>query len=227
MDLQKYIDHTLLKADALLTAIEKLCTEAAEHHFASVCVNPKYVKQASKLLINTDVKVCTVIGFPLGANITETKIFEAKRALEQGATELDYVLCVSDIKNGDFASVENEMTAFVSLKEENPSLIIKVILETCYLTEAEVEKVCQIAKKAKIDFVKTSTGFGSGGATESMVSLMKETVGPEVEVKASGGIRTKSDAEKYIQLGATRIGTSNGVTIVEGAAEKEVETSGY
>ncbi len=160
MDLQKYIDHTLLKADAPIEAIEKLCAEAAEHQFASVCVNPKYVKKASELLINTGVKVCTVIGFPLGANVTETKIFEAKLALEHGATELDYVLSVSDIKNGDFASVEAEMEAFVAIKEENQSIIIKVILETCYLTEEEVVKVCQIAKKVKIDFVKTSTGFG-------------------------------------------------------------------
>lgn len=225
MALAKYIDHTLLKADATLEAIETLCREAAQHQFASVCVNPKYVKKASELLEGSGVKVCTVIGFPLGANVTETKLFEAKLALEQGATELDYVLCVSDVKNGDFSSVEQEMAAFVSLKEEHPDLIIKVILETCYLTQAEVRQVCQIARRTKIDFVKTSTGFGSGGATESMVALMKQSAGSKVEVKASGGIRTKEDAEKYIQLGATRIGTSNGVAII--GADSQPIDAGY
>lgn len=225
MKLEKYIDHTLLKADATLDAIEKLCKEAAEYRFASVCINPVYVTKASKLLKDSDVKVCTVIGFPLGANVTDVKIYEAKNALAEGATELDYVLNISDVKNGEFDRVQTEMAAFVGLKDDHPGLVIKVILETCYLTDLEIEKVCEIAKNTKIDFVKTSTGFGSGGATEEAVTLMKAFVGSIVEVKASGGVRTKEDAEKYIQLGATRIGTSNGVGII--SLTDQTAGSGY
>lgn len=226
MTLEKYIDHTLLKADASKAAIEKLCKEASENHFATVCINPVYVKKASELLQGTEVKVCTVIGFPLGATLTNVKIFEAKQALQDGAAELDYVLNIGDVKNGDFDNIKKEMAAFLALKEDNPNLVIKVILETCYLTQEEVSKVCELAKEAKIDFVKTSTGFGSAGATEEMVSLMKKIVGDEVEVKASGGIRTTADAEKYIKLGATRIGTSNGVGIVN-LTEETAGSSGY
>ena len=226
MTLEKYIDHTLLKADASTVAIEKLCKEASENHFATVCINPVYVKKASELLKGTEVKVCTVIGFPLGATLTNVKIFEAKQALQDGAAELDYVLNIGDIKNGDFDNIKKEMAAFLELKEDNPNLVIKVILETCYLTQEEVTKVCELAKETKIDFVKTSTGFGSAGATEEMVSLMKKVVGEEVEVKASGGIRTTADAEKYIKLGATRIGTSNGVGIVN-LTEETAGSSGY
>ncbi|MDI7744161.1 deoxyribose-phosphate aldolase [Lysinibacillus fusiformis] len=226
MTLEKYIDHTLLKADASKAAIEKLCKEASENHFATVCINPVYVKKASELLQGTEVKVCTVIGFPLGATLTNVKIFEAKQALQDGAAELDYVLNIGDVKNGDFDNIKKEMAAFLVLKEDNPNLVIKVILETCYLTQEEVSKVCELAKEAKIDFVKTSTGFGSAGATEEMVSLMKKIVGDEVEVKASGGIRTTADAKKYIKLGATRIGTSNGVGIVN-LTEDTAGSSGY
>ena len=226
MILEKYIDHTLLKADASTAAIEKLCKEASGNHFATVCINPVYVKKASELLQGTEVKVCTVIGFPLGATLTNVKIFEAKQALQDGAAELDYVLNIGDVKNGDFDNIKKEMAAFLVLKEDNPNLVIKVILETCYLTQEEVSKVCELAKEAKIDFVKTSTGFGSAGATEDMVSLMKKVVGEEVEVKASGGIRTTADAEKYIKLGATRIGISNGVGIVN-LTEETAGSSGY
>lgn len=225
MKLEKYIDHTLLKADATLDAIEKLCKEAAEYRFASVCINPAYVTKANELLKDSDVKVCTVIGFPLGANVTDVKIYEAKNALAEGATELDYVLNISDVKNGEFDQVQTEMAAFVGLKDDHPGLVIKVILETCYLTDLEIEKVCEIAKNTKIDFVKTSTGYGSGGATEEAVALMKASVGSKVEVKASGGVRTKEDAEKYIQLGATRIGTSNGVGII--SLTDQTSGSGY
>ncbi len=225
MKLEKYIDHTLLKADATLNAIEKLCKEAAEYRFASVCINPAYVTKANELLKDSDVKVCTVIGFPLGANVTDVKIYEAKNALAEGATELDYVLNISDVKNGEFDRVQTEMAAFVGLKDDHPGLVIKAILETCYLTDLEIEKVCEIAKNTKIDFVKTSTGFGSGGATEEAVTLMKASVGSIVEVKASGGVRTKEDAEKYIQLGAVRIGTSNGVGIV--SLTNQTAGSGY
>ncbi|MEK9199379.1 deoxyribose-phosphate aldolase [Ureibacillus sp. FSL E2-3493] len=226
MTLEKYIDHTLLKADASKEDIKNLCKEASEHHFASVCINPTYVKRASELLQNTDVKVCTVIGFPLGATLTNVKIFEAKQALQDGATELDYVINISDIKNGDFDNVKKEMAAFIALKEDYPNLVIKVILEICYLTSEEISKICEIAKVLKIDFVKTSTGFGTGGATEETVSLMKKIVGNEVEVKASGGIRTTADAKKYIELGATRIGTSNGVGIVN-LTEEIAARTGY
>lgn len=226
MTLEKYIDHTLLKADASKEDIKNLCKEASEHHFASVCINPTYVKRASELLQNTDVKVCTVIGFPLGATLTNVKIFEAKQALQDGATELDYVINISDIKNGDFDNVKKEMAAFIALKEDNPNLVIKVILEICYLTSEEISKICELAKVLKIDFVKTSTGFGTGGATEETVSFMKKIVGNEVEVKASGGIRTTADAKKYIELGATRIGTSNGVGIVNLTKETAART-GY
>ncbi|MFL0504190.1 deoxyribose-phosphate aldolase [Ureibacillus sp. 179-F W5.1 NHS] len=226
MTLEKYIDHTLLKADASKEDIKNLCKEASEHHFASVCINPTYVKRASELLQNTDVKVCTVIGFPLGATLTNVKIFEAKQALQDGATELDYVINISDIKNGDFDNVKKEMAAFIALKEDYPNLVIKVILEICYLTSEEISKICEIAKVLKIDFVKTSTGFGTGGATEETVSLMKKIVGNEVEVKASSGIRTTADAKKYIELGATRIGTSNGVGIVN-LTEETAARTGY
>ncbi|WP_328588998.1 deoxyribose-phosphate aldolase [Ureibacillus chungkukjangi] len=226
MALEKFIDHTLLKADASTAVIEKLCKEASDNHFATVCINPVYVKKASELLQDTEVKVCTVIGFPLGATLTNVKIFEAKQALQDGATELDYVINIGDIKNGEFNNVKKEMASFIALKEDNPNLVIKVILETCYLTSKEVSKVCELAKETKIDFVKTSTGFGPGGATEDTVSLMKKIVGDAVEVKASGGIRTTADAEKYIKLGATRIGTSNGVAIVN-LTEETAASSWY
>jgi deoxyribose-phosphate aldolase len=226
MTIEKYIDHTLLKAEASLKDVELLCQEALKHNFASVCVNPTYVRTANQLLQNSEVKVCTVIGFPLGANLTDTKLYEAKKALGEGAEELDYVINISDVKNGNYGNIEKEMAEFVALKYEYPNIKIKVILEICYLSDEEVRKLCHIAKEAKIDFIKTSTGFGKGGAVENIVALMSEASGPDVGVKASGGIRTREDAEKFISLGATRIGTSNGVSIVN-RKESPAESRAY
>lgn len=218
MAIASYIDHTLLKADATKEQIEELCKEAAENRFATVCVNPHYVAYCKELLKDTEVKVCTVVGFPLGANKTAVKVFEMEQAVQDGATEIDYVINVSDVKNGDFQAIKDEMNHFLKMKSKHPELIIKVILEVCYLTDSEISKVSMIARECNIDFVKTSTGFGSGGATEKAVQIMKDVSGETVKVKASGGIRTIEDAEKFIALGVSRIGTSNGVTIVKGKA---------
>ncbi|MCJ1908292.1 deoxyribose-phosphate aldolase [Planococcus ruber] len=223
MDISSYIDHTLLKADATKEQVKELCQEAEVNHFATVCVNPDYVPYCSALLKDTDVKVCTVIGFPLGANPIEVKVFEAERALEEGAEELDYVINISDVKNGEFDKVKEEMKRITALKSTHSDLIIKAIFEVCYLTDTEIAQVSNIAKEVGIDYVKTSTGFGSGGASEKAVEIMKNTVGEKVKVKASGGIRTLEDAKKYIDLGVSRIGTSNGVSIVKG----EVSTGSY
>lgn len=223
MDISSYIDHTLLKADATKEQVKELCQEAEVNHFATVCVNPDYVSYCSALLKDTDVKVCTVIGFPLGANPIEVKVFEAKLALEKGAEELDYVINISNVKNGEFDKVKEEMECITAVKSIHSDLIIKAIFEVCYLTDAEIAQVSEIAKEIGIDYVKTSTGFGSGGASENAVEVMKKTVGEKVKVKASGGIRTLEDAKKYIDLGVSRIGTSNGVSIVKG----EVSTGSY
>lgn len=216
MTISSYIDHTLLKADATKEQIRKLCQEARSNQFATVCVNPNYISYCAALLKDSKVKVCTVIGFPLGANSTEVKVAEAEQALKQGAEELDYVLHISDVKNGEFDKVREEMKSIVALKDTYPEIIIKVIFEVCYLTDKEIEEVAKIAKEISIDYVKTSTGFGSGGASEKAVEIMKNTVGEKVKVKASGGVRTAEDAEKYINMGVSRIGTSNGVSIVNG-----------
>lgn len=211
-----YIDHTLLKAEATKTQVEKLCKEALDNHFATVCVNPSYVSRCVELLTDTDVKVCTVIGFPLGANKISVKRFEAKQAIEDGAKEIDYVLNIGAVKNGDFTLVENEMNDMASLKDENPELVVKCIFEICYLSPNEIKKLSKIARKTNLDFIKTSTGFGSGGATEEAVQSMIENSGENIKVKASGGIRTLKQFEVYTKLGVSRVGTSNGVDIVNG-----------
>ncbi|MFJ7973269.1 deoxyribose-phosphate aldolase [Psychrobacillus sp. NPDC096389] len=216
MTIASMIDHTLLKADATNEQIEKLCHEAAQYEFATVCVNPHYVSRSAELLANTKVKVCTVIGFPLGANKTAVKLLEMELAVQDGAEEIDYVINISDVKNGDFQSVKNEMKQFLKIKEKYPDLTIKIILEVCYLTNDEISKVSWIARECGIDYVKTSTGFGSGGATEESVQIMNEVSGDQVKVKASGGIRTAEDTQKYLSMGVSRIGTSNGVSIVNG-----------
>ncbi len=213
------IDHTLLKPNVSDQQVQVLCDEAKKYNFASVCVNPTYIAMAKKHLAGTNVKVCTVIGFPLGANTTQTKIFEATDAWGLGADELDYVVNISDVLNGRFEAVETEMNQFAQLKEQNSLVIVKVILETCYLNEELITRLCMMAKAAGLDFVKTSTGFGSGGATIEHVALMRQTVGQELGVKASGGIRTYEDAAKMIEAGASRIGTSAGVVIVDGAGQ--------
>ena len=219
LELAKMIDHTILKANATQSDIEKICDEAKKYNFASVCVNPYWVSLASDLLKNSTVKVCTVIGFPLGATSSESKASETEIAILQGADEVDMVINVGAIKNNKTDIVENDILAVVNSarktgKTQNKNIIVKVILETCYLTKDEIKNACLCAKNAGADFVKTSTGFGTGGATVEDVALMKETVGSSMEVKASGGIRDYETAIKMIEAGASRLGTSSGVVIV-------------
>ena len=212
MGLNKYIDHTILKATASNADVQKLCAEAIEHKFYSVCVNGCYVADAKHLLQGTDVKVAAVVGFPLGAMTTAAKVFEAKEAVENGASEIDMVINVAKLKDGEFEYVENEIR---QIKEAIGDNVLKVIIETCYLTDEEKVKACELSLAAKADFVKTSTGFGTDGATYEDVKLMKSVVGDNAKVKASGGIRDKETAQKYINLGAERLGTSSGIDIVK------------
>jgi len=208
----KTIDHTMLKAIATADQIKELCVEARKYGFASVCVNPTWVPLCAKELSGSGVKVCTVIGFPLGANRSETKAFEAKLAVEQGAQEVDMVINIGLAKAGDFRGVEDDIHAVVDAVKGKA--LVKVIIETCYLTDAEKVKVCQAAESAGANFVKTSTGFGTGGANPEDVKLMKKTVGDRLSVKASGGIRSYHDAILMLDAGADRIGASSGVAIV-------------
>lgn len=212
MGLNKYIDHTILKATASSADVQKLCEEAIEHEFYSVCVNGCYVADAKHLLQGTDVKVAAVVGFPLGAMTTAAKVFEAKEAVENGASEIDMVINVAKLKDGEFEYVENEIR---QIKEAIGDNVLKVIIETCYLTDEEKVKACELSLVAKADFVKTSTGFGTGGATYEDVKLMKSVVGDNAKVKASGGVRDKGTAQKYVDLGAERLGTSSGIDIVK------------
>ncbi len=209
---EKYIDHTILKAVATKNDVKKLCEEAIKYDFMSVCVNPHFVAYASELLKDSDVLVCTVVGFPLGANTTEVKVFETVDAIKNGADEIDMVINVGELKNGNYSYVEEEIRRVV---EASDGKLVKVILETCYLTDEEIREASLCAKRAKADFVKTSTGFGSAGATVHAVSIMRETVGNEMGVKASGGVRSKADMEDMIKAGANRIGCSAGVQIME------------
>jgi len=215
VDLAKYIDHTALKPETTADDIDKLCREAAQYEFASVCVNPAWVKRCATNLRDSGVKVCTVIGFPLGANTPEIKALEARRAIRDGAREVDMVVNVGALKSGDHATVSTDIEKVVDSAHESGA-IVKVILETSLLTDEEKVIASSLAKQAKADFVKTSTGFGGGGATVYDVALMRETVGPKMGVKASGGVRTMSDVEDMIAAGATRIGASAGVQIVSG-----------
>ena len=212
MGLNKYIDHTILKATASSSDVQKLCEEAIEHEFYSVCVNGCYVADAKQLLQGTDVKVAAVVGFPLGAMTTAAKVFEAKEAVENGASEIDKVIKFAKLKDGEFEYVENEIR---QIKEAIGDNVLKVIIETCYLTDEEKVKACELSLVAKADFVKTSTGFGTGGATYEDVKLMKSVVGDNAKVKASGGVRDKETAQKYVELGAERLGTSSGIDIVK------------
>jgi deoxyribose-phosphate aldolase len=213
-EIARMIDHTLLKPETTKEQIEKLCNEAKEYNFASVCVNPTWVKYASELLQGTEVKVCTVIGFPLGANTPETKAFETKNAIENGAEEVDMVINIGALKSGNYDLVEEDIRAVVEAAKGKA--LTKVIIETSLLTEEEKVKACELSAKAGADYVKTSTGFSTGGATVEDVALMRKTVGPDIGVKASGGVRSADDAEKMIEAGATRIGASSGVKIVQG-----------
>lgn len=213
METAKYIDHTLLKATATKDDIINLCAEANQYHFASVCVNPVNVSFARELLAGTDVMVCTVIGFPLGANSKEVKAFETTQAIADGADEVDMVINIGAAKAHDWDAVYEDILAVV--KAAN-GVLVKVIIETCYLTDEEKVMACKMAMKAGADFVKTSTGFGTGGATAQDVALMKSTVGDVCKVKASGGIRSKADFDAMVSAGAERIGCSAGVKIMQG-----------
>lgn len=209
----KLIDHTLLKAFATTKDIEKLCEEAIEYDFMSVCVNPTHVLLAKKLLKDSDVLVCTVIGFPLGANTVEIKQAETMDAVSNGADEIDMVINIGKAKEHDFDYIREEIKAVVGAASGK---LVKVIIETCYLTDEEKVEVCRAASLAGAQFVKTSTGFGTGGATVHDVSLMRKSILPEMSVKASGGIRSKEDLEKMVEAGANRIGASAGKSLITG-----------
>lgn len=214
MKINKFIDHTVLYADADLGKVEKLCNEAKEYDFASVCVNSCWVKKCAELLMGTDVNVCTVVGFPLGAMSSDAKAFEAKRAIEDGATEIDMVLNVGYIKSGMLKEAEEDIR---TVKNACGKVLLKVILETCLLTDEEKVTACKLAESAGADYVKTSTGFSKGGATVEDVKLMRATVGDRLGVKASGGIRDAATAEAMIKAGASRLGCSSGIAIMNGA----------
>lgn len=220
MELCKYIDHTLLKADGQKESIFKLCEEAKENNFASVCVNPYWVKTCSEYLYNSGVDICTVIGFPLGASTKETKAFETKNAIENGATEIDMVINIGALKDRNFDEVYEDIKGVV---ENADGRIVKVIIETCLLTDEEKFVACEISEKAGASFVKTSTGFSTGGARVEDVILMRKAVSPNVQIKASGGVRSPEDFKKMIKAGATRIGTSSGVKLING----QVSESNY
>jgi deoxyribose-phosphate aldolase len=212
--LAKYIDHTLLKPESTKAQVDKLCAEAIEYKFYSVCVNSTWVAQCARKLRGTGVKVCAVVGFPLGAMDSRAKGLETRYAVENGASEIDMVINVGALKSGDLKTVEEDMRAV--LRACRQTTIMKVIIECALLTDAEKVLACQIAKKAGAHFVKTSTGFAASGATVQDVALMRRTVGPELGVKAAGGIRSTDDALAMIQAGATRLGTSAGIAIVTG-----------
>lgn len=210
----KLFDHTILKPDASYEAVKKVCDEALEHDFASVCVNQYRTKQVAELLKGSDVKVCTVVGFPLGAVSKEVKAFEAKMAIAEGAEEIDMVINVGAMKDGDFETVYDDIKVVREVCEGN-RVALKVIIETCLLTDEEKVKACELSVAAGADFVKTSTGFSTGGATAEDVALMRKTVGEKAYVKASGGIRDKETAEKMVAAGADRLGTSATVAIMD------------
>jgi deoxyribose-phosphate aldolase len=212
MDLARYIDHTILKPDAKESDVIKLCKEALEYKFASVCVNASNVKLADSFLHGTDVKVCTVVGFPLGATTKETKAFEAAQAIENGASEVDMVINIGALKSGKQDVVEEDIKAVADVCKGKA--LLKVIIETCLLTDEEKVTACELSKKAGANFVKTSTGFSTGGATAEDITLMRRIVGPEMGVKASGGIRNLETALAMIKAGATRIGASASISIV-------------
>lgn len=218
MKFAKMIDHTILKPEATKEQVEKLCREAKEYGFASVCVNSSYVPLCAELLADSEVKVCTVVGFPLGAMSTAGKVMETRQAILDGADEIDMVVHVGMIKSGDWDYVEADIQEVVD--EAKDKALVKVIIETCLLTDEEKVHVCRICRDTGADFVKTSTGFSTGGAKAEDVALMRKTVGPDMGVKASGGVRTYEAAEEMVKAGATRLGTSSGIAIVKEEAEK-------
>ncbi|HEM4264784.1 TPA: deoxyribose-phosphate aldolase, partial [Streptococcus suis] len=210
----KYIDHTILKPETTQEQVEKILAEAKEYDFASVCVNPTWVALAAESLKDSDVKVCTVIGFPLGANTPAVKAFETKDAISNGADEIDMVINIGALKTGNYDLVLEDIKAVVAASGDK---LVKVIIEACLLTDDEKVKACQLSQEAGADYVKTSTGFSTGGATVADVALMRKTVGPDMGVKASGGARSYEDAIAFIEAGASRIGASSGVAIMNGA----------
>lgn len=217
MNIEKFIDHTLLKPQATEEEIKNICSEAREYGFASVCVNAYYTSLVRKELEGTDVKTCVVVGFPLGATTKEVKAFETKQAIENGAQEIDMVINIGALKSKKYDVVLDDIKAVVDAAKGKA--LVKVIIETCLLTDEEKIKVCTLAKEAGADFVKTSTGFSTGGATVEDVKLMRQTVGEEMGVKASGGVRTREDAEAVIAAGANRIGASASIAIAKGSKD--------
>jgi deoxyribose-phosphate aldolase len=217
-DIARMIDHTLLKPDATREQIEKLCAEARQIGFASVCVNATWVPLCAHLLAGTDVAVCTVVGFPLGATLSQVKAFEAQEAIRLGASEIDMVINIGALKSGEDGVVRNDITAVADVCQAADALL-KAIIEAALLKDDEKVRACQLAQQAGADFVKTSTGFGPGGATVADVALMRQTVGPDMGVKAAGGIRSFADAQRMIEAGATRIGASAGIQIVAEARQ--------
>ncbi len=213
MELNKYIDHTNLNRSATKEEIKKICEEAINYDFASVCIHPYYIEYVKELLKGSDVKVCTVIGFPLGMNTTDVKVYETKDALKRGADEIDMVINVAALKNKDYDYVENEIQ---SIRDVVKDRVLKVIIEECCLTEEEIIKITNICNNCNVDFIKTSTGFDKGGATIKSVKLIKENKKEKIGIKASGGIRDYETALEFIKNGATRIGASSGVKIMEG-----------
>lgn len=213
MNVAKYIDHTLLKPDSTREQIDKILEEAKKYQFKSVCINPTHVSYASQQLLDTDVLVCTVIGFPLGATTTDVKVFETENAIKNGASEIDMVINIGALKDQRYDEVQKDIEGVIAAANGKT---VKVIIETVLLTDEEKVKACELAEKAGATFVKTSTGFAGGGSTPEDVKLMKDTVGNRLEVKASGGVRSLEDFEKMIEAGATRIGASAGVQIIEG-----------
>ena len=213
MNIKSMIDHTLLKPDSTKEEISLLCEEAKKYEFAAICVNPYYISLCKELLKDSDVKIATVVGFPLGANTKEVKAFETIDAIKKGAQEIDMVINIGALKDKDYDVVMDDIKAVVDAAKDEA--VVKVILETCLLTDEEKKKACEISLEAGADFVKTSTGFSTGGATIEDVKLMKSIAGDKMEVKASGGIRDLETANKMIEAGATRLGTSSGIKIVE------------
>lgn len=211
MKRSKYIDHTLLKPEATQDQIEKLCQEAKQYDFASVCVNPYWVPFCKEELKESDVKVCTVIGFPLGATSSASKAFETAHAIEQGADEVDMVMNIGELLAGHDQAVQKDIEAVVQAAQGK---IVKVILETCLLNDAQIERACSLCVKAKADFVKTSTGFNSAGANTHVVEVMKQAVKGQAKVKAAGGVRNQADMDAMIAAGADRIGTSHGIELM-------------
>ena len=224
MELNQYIDHTLLKATATDNDVIQLCREAKEHKFYAICINGCFVSLAKKELENSQVKIATVIGFPLGASSLEAKISEAKISIENGADEIDMVINIGFLKSGWIDTVTKEIE---EVKKAIGSKILKVIIEICYLSDEEITLACQLAKKANADFVKTSTGFGIGGATQHAVELMMATVGHSMKIKASGGIKNYEVAQKFINMGVSRIGTSSGIDVVSGSKNKDSNEHTY